>query len=74
MLRLCFSWLLLAPLLVVCATAQTGIEGTVRDAAGSPVVGARAVLRRPESGNSLEQRAMVEGDFVLPRLRLVTRN
>src|SRR6266550_41414 len=63
MLRLCFAWLLLAPLLAVCATGQTGIEGAVHDAAGNPVVGARAVLRRPESGNSLITKSDGGGRF-----------
>jgi hypothetical protein len=63
MLRPCFSWLLLAPLLAVSATAQTGVEGAVHDAAGSPVVGAEAVLRRPESGNSLVTKSDSGGRF-----------
>jgi hypothetical protein len=63
MLRLCFSWPLLAPLLAVCATAQTGVEGAVHDAAGIPVVGAQAVLRRPQSGNSLVTKSDSGGRF-----------
>lgn len=62
MLRLNFYWLLI-PLLAVCASAQTGVEGIIHDATGKSAAGARVVLRRLENNHPQGTRSDAAGRF-----------